>query len=204
MILIKYGTYFKQLIIGGVMKNLSFCLVAIFIICCSNLLAQDFARKGIWELGGTINFVNATSVSNGETAENSLSTFSLNIPVYYFVIDGLEVGLIPQFQNLSSGGSSASLFALLAGIAYNLKTQSAAYPFIEGQIGFNTASNGSSRSGILWSLNAGAKVQIGSKGLARVGLFYEQRTLETSGNEGGRDGTDTWGLNVGFAVFFGS
>jgi hypothetical protein len=186
------------------MKNLSICFAVIFLFCLSNLLAQDFAQKGIWELGGTINFVNSTSVSNGETAENSLSTFSLNVPVYYFVIDGLELGLIPQFQNLSSGGSSASLFALLAGIAYNLKSQSAAYPFIEGQLGFNTASNGTSRSGILWSLNAGAKVQIGSKGLARIGLFYEQRTLETSSNEGGRNGTNTWGLNVGFAVFFGN
>lgn len=186
------------------MKNLSFCLVAISLICGNTLWSQDFAKKGIWELGGTISFVNSTSVSNGETAGNSLSTFSLNVPVYYFVIDGLELGLIPQFQNLSSGGSSASLFALLAGIAYNLKTQSAAYPFFEGQIGFNTASNGTSRSGILWSLNAGAKVQIGSKGLARIGLFYEQRTLNTSNNEGGRNGIDTWGLNVGFAVFFGS
>ena len=186
------------------MKNLSIGIVAILLFCGNSLWAQDFAQKGIWELGGTINFVNATSVSNGETAENSLSTFSLNVPVYYFVIDGLELGLIPQFQNLSSGGSSASLFALLAGVAYNLRTQSAAYPFFEGQVGFNTASNGSTRSGILWSLNAGAKVQIGSQGLARIGLFYEQRTLNTSNNEGGRNGTDTWGLNVGFAIFFGN
>lgn len=108
------------------MKNLSICFAVIFLFCLSNLLAQGFAQKGIWELGGTINFVNSTSVSNGETAENSPSTFSLNVPVYNFVMDGLALGLIPQFQNLSSGGRSASLFALLAGIAYNLKTQSAA------------------------------------------------------------------------------
>ena len=184
------------------MKNLMFCFVAILLFCVESLWSQDFAQKGIWELGGTVNFVNATTVNDGERAENSLSTFSLNIPVYYFVIDGLEVGLIPQYQNLSSGGSSASLFALLAGIAYNLKTQSAAYPFFEGQIGFNTASNGSTRSGILWSLNAGVKVQVGSQGLARIGLFYEQRTLETSNNEGGRYGTDTWGITTGFGIFF--
>lgn len=186
------------------MKYLSICIVAVLLFCSNELWSQDFAQKGIWELGGTISFVNSTSVSNGESSDNSLSTFSLNVPVYYFVIDGLELGLIPQFENLSSGGSSASLFALLAGIAYNIQTQSAAYPFFEGQVGFNTASNGSSRSGLIWSLNAGAKVQIGSQGLARIGLFYQQRTLETSNNEGGRDGIDTWGLNVGFAVFFGS
>jgi len=185
------------------MKNTLFLFTAFLLASFNNLFAQDFARKGIWELGGTINFVNTTNVYNGETSGNSLSTFSLNVPVYYFVIDGLELGLIPQFQNLSSGGSSASLFDLLAGIAYNLETQSAAYPFLEGQVGFNTASNGSSRSGIIWSLNAGAKVQIGSQGLARIGLFYEQRTLDSSDNDNGRNGTDTWGLNVGFAVFFG-
>lgn len=186
------------------MKNLSIFFVAILLICSNSLWAQDFANKEIWELGGTISFVNSTAVHNGQSSESSLSTFSLNVPVYYFIIDGLELGLIPQFQNLSSGGSSASLFALLAGIAYNLKTKSAAYPFFEGQVGFNTASNGSSRSGIIWSLNAGAKIQIGSQGLARIGLFYEQRTLNSSNNEGGRNGTDTWGLNVGFAMFFGS
>ncbi len=153
-------------------------------------------------MGGTISFVSATAVYDGESEGDALSTFSLNIPVYYFVIDGLELGLIPGFQNFSSGGNSASLFELLAGIAYNIQTKSAAYPFFEGQIGFNTASNGSTRSGLLWSLNAGAKVQVGSQGLARIGLFYEQRTLETSNNEGGRYGTDTWGLIAGFGIFF--
>jgi hypothetical protein len=184
------------------MKNISILFFALVVLFTHNLSAQDFAQKGIWELGGTVNFVNATAISDGERAENSLSTFSLNIPVYYFVIDGLEVGLIPQFQNVSYDESSASLFALLAGIAYNFQTKSAAYPFFEGQIGFNTANNGSTRSGILWSLNAGAKVQVGSQGLARIGLFYEQRTLETSNNEGGRYGTDTWGLTAGFGIFF--
>lgn len=186
------------------MKNFKIFLTIILLLWISNLWSQGFAKKGIWELGGTISFVSATAVSDGESAGDALSTFSLNVPVYYFVIDGLEIGLIPQFQNLSFGGSSASLFTLLAGVAYNLRTQSAAYPFFEGQVGYNTRSNGSSRSGILWSLNAGAKVQIGSQGLARIGLFYEQRTLNTSENEGGRNGTDTWGLNVGFAIFFGN
>ena len=112
---------------GGDMKKLSFYIVAISLVCSEIAWSQDFARKGIWELGGTISFVNSTSVSNGETAGNSLNTFSLNIPVYYFFTDGLELGLVPQFQNLSSGGSSASLFALLAGVAYNFKTKSARY-----------------------------------------------------------------------------
>jgi len=184
------------------MKRYTILLSIILLFCFSSVFSQDFAKKGIWELGGTINFVNATSISNGESAENSISTFSLNIPVYYFVIDALEVGLIPQFQNVSYGDNSSSLFALIAGVAYNLETKSSAYPYFEGQFGFNTSSNGSSRSGILWLVDIGAKVQVGSQGLVKIGLFYEQRTLETSNNEGGRYGTDTWGLTAGFGIFF--
>jgi len=185
------------------MKNLSICLVAIFVVCCSSLLAQDFAQKGIWEIGGRINYTSETSVSSRGTSENSLNTFSLNIPVYYFVIDGLEVGLIPGYENLSYGDNSASLIEILAGIAYNIQTESAAYPYIEGQFGFNTAGNGSSRSGILWLISAGLKVQVGGNALLGLGLFYEERTLETSSYDGSRVGINTWGVDVGFAVFFG-
>ena len=185
------------------MKNLSIFSVAFYLFCFSNVLAQDFAKEGIWEIGGRINYTSVTSVSNGETAGNSLNTFALNVPLYYFIMDGLELGLIPEYENLSSGGSSASLFAILAGIAYNIRTQSAAYPYIEGRFGYNTSSNGSTRSGILWSLNGGVKVQVGGYALIIIGLFYEQRTLETSGNEVGRDGANTWGIDAGFAVFFG-
>ena len=184
------------------MKNFKLYLSIISLLWISNLWSQDFARKGIWELGGTISFVSATAVRDGESVGDALNTFSLDIPVYYFVIDGLELGLSPGFQNISSGGHSTSLFEILAGIAYNIQTKSAAYPFIEGQIGFNTSSNGSSRSGMLWVVNLGTKVQVGSNGLARIGLFYEQRTLESSSNEGGRYGTDSWGLMAGFAIFF--
>jgi hypothetical protein len=183
------------------MKNLSLFSIAFYLFCFSNLLAQDFAKERIWEIGGRINYSSVTSVIDGETRDNSLNTFTLNVPLYYFITDGLELGLIPEYENLSSGGNSASLFAILAGIAYNIETQSAAYPYIEGRFGYNTSSNGSTRSGILWSLNGGVKVQVGGNALIIFGLFYEQRTLETSGNTAGRVGTNTWGIDAGLAFF---
>jgi len=186
------------------MKYLSICVAVIFIFCESNLWAQEFAKKGIWELGGRVSYTNQTRVSDGESSENSTGIFSLALPTYYFVIDGLEVGLIPALQTESNGNGTVTEFALLAGIAYNIKTESIAYPFLEGDIGFNTRGNGSSRSGIVWVLSGGAKFQIGGNALLGMGFFYEQKTLETSSNEGGRDGYNIWGLNLQFGVFFGS
>lgn len=185
------------------MKCTSFFFFIILLFSNKIIFSQDFSQKGMWEIGGRISFVSSTTINFGEAEENSLNTLSLHVPVYYFLTEGLEAGLIPGFQNISYGDFSSSLFELLAGIAYNFKANSTLYPYVEGQIGFNSSSNGSSRSGILWLLIGGLKVQVGGNALVEVGLFYEHRTLETSNNEDGRDGTNNWGIDAGFAVFFG-
>ena len=173
----------------------------IFMLSALNLFSQDFAKKGIWELGGNISYTSLTGVSNGETSENSLSTFSLDVPVYYFVIDGLALGLIPSYANLSFGESSASAFDILFGLAYNITTGGAAYPYGEGRIGYNTTSNGESESGIVWAVIGGVKVQVGGNALINFGIEYSQRTLERSGYEGDRNGTNVFAIRAGFAIF---
>lgn len=188
------------------MKNLSIIVISfltVMFVSNSTLLAQKFATKGIWEIGGSISFTSITSVSNGETAENSLGIFSLDVPFYYFVIDGLELGLIPSYQNLSSGGSSASAFEILFGAAYNIETNSSAYPFIEGRVGYNTTSNGTTRTGIVWAIIGGVKAQVGGNALINFGISYTQSTLNTDNQEAGRNGTNVIGGQVGFTVFFG-
>lgn len=172
-----------------------------FVSICS-LSAQSFASEGTWEVGGNVSYTSTTSVSNGETSENSLGVFSLDVPFYYFVIDGLELGIIPSYQSLSSGGSSASLFNILFGTAYNIKTSSTAYPFIEGRIGYNTTSNGDTRNGMVWALIGGVKVQVGGNALINFGLSYTQSTLQKENHEGGRNGTNVIAGQVGFTVFF--
>ncbi len=172
-----------------------------FVSICS-LSAQSFASEGTWEVSGNVSYTSTTSMSNGETSENSLGVFSLDVPFYYFVIDGLELGIIPSYQSLSSGGSSASLLNILFGTAYNIKTSSAAYPFIEGRIGYNTTSNGDTRSGMVWALIGGVKVQVGGNALINFGLSYTQSTLQKENHEGGRSGTNVIAGQVGFTVFF--
>ena len=165
--------------------------------------AQSFASKGTVEIGGTISYNSTTSVSNGETSDNSLGVFSLDVPIYYFVVDGLEAGLIPSYQNYSYGESSTSLFKLLVGVAYNVKTNSTAYPFFEGRVGFNTASNGETKSGLVWAVIAGVKVQVAGNTLLNFGVGYTQNTLEDNNDQNGRSGTDVIEGRAGFTIFFG-
>ncbi|MCH7722176.1 MAG: hypothetical protein IIC76_02395 [Bacteroidetes bacterium] len=188
------------------MKITIILVVSIFLltfVSICRLSAQNFASEGTWEVGGNVSYTSTTSVSNGETSENSLGVFSLDVPFYYFVIDGLELGIIPSYQNFSSGGSSASIFNILFGTAYNIKTNSSAYPFIEGRIGYNTTSNGTTRTGIVWAIIGGVKAQVGSNALINFGISYTQSTLNSENQEGGRSGTNVIGGQVGFTVFFG-
>jgi opacity protein-like surface antigen len=186
-----------------IMKHSYGIVGIIFMLSALNLNSQDFAKMGIWELGGNISYTSITGVNNGETSENSLGTFTLDVPVYYFVIDGLALGLIPSYINLSFGESSASEFDILFGLAYNISTNSQAYPYGEGRIGYNTTSNGDSESGIVWAVIGGVKVQVGGNALINIGIEYSQSTLERSGNEGGRDGTNLFAIRAGLAIFIG-
>jgi hypothetical protein len=184
------------------MKNLSVTLIAVLFICLANLSAQNYAIKNTWELGGRINYTSTTTVRDGETSDNSVNLFKLYTPFYYFVIDGLALGIIPGYENLSSGDLSVSFFKILGGVAYNIKTESIAFPYLEGRAGYNTSSNGESRSGIVWWVGGGVKLQVGGNALINIGLAYEQSTLEISNNEGGRDGTNAWGIDAGLIIFF--
>ena len=188
------------------MRNFVFIFISFLtVIAVSNpkLYAQDYAKQGTWEVGGNVFYTSTTSVNNGETSDNSLGIFSLDVPFYYFVIDGLELGIIPSYQNLSSGGSSASIFNILFGTAYNIETSSSAYPFFEGRVGYNTTSNGDTRSGIVWALIGGVKVQVGGNALISIGINYTQSTLNKENQDEGRDGTNVIGGQAGFTVFFG-
>ena len=185
------------------MKHSYRIICIIFMLSALNLFSQDFGKKGIWEVGGNISYTSVTGVSNGETAENSLGTFTFDVPVYYFVIDGLALGLIPNYVNLSFGGSSASSLDILFGLAYNIATSGSAYPYGEGRIGYNTTSNGETASGIVWAVIGGVKVQVGGNALVNIGIEYSQSTLERSGHEGGRNGTNVFAIRAGFAIFLG-
>jgi hypothetical protein len=111
--------------------------------------AQDFAKKGIWELGGSVSYTNNSFVFDGESDEingfkiPSASTFLVNVPVYYFIADGWQIGLVPEYASLYLGNDdsdiSASVFGIFLSTSYVFETGGSVYPFIEGKIGYSSA-----------------------------------------------------------------
>lgn len=185
------------------MKKLLLLIGYISLSAIISISAQDFANEGTWEVGGNISWSSITRVHDGESSENSLSYFVLEVPIYYFVMRGFELGIVPAYESMSYGESSASAFHIYLAPAWNFDTHSNAYPFIEGRIGYNSAANGDTESGMAWAIIGGVKVQIGGGALIRFNVGYSQRTLQESDHEGGRDGENVIGVGAGFSVFFG-
>jgi hypothetical protein len=192
------------------MKKLFVVLFVVAALCSYNIYAQGFAKKGCIETGGTIAFSSQTDVVNDETADESLTSFALEPYIGYFVIEGLELGLMPIFTSESIGDNSTSMFGIFFAPSYNFNTQSQVYPFIEGRVGYNTFSqdNGvsdQSLSGISFGGRGGIKVSLGGSSLLNIGIEYMMYTFDPEDPPAGFDGR--YGANVlavsaGWTVFF--
>ena len=213
------------------MKKLISFLVIFFVTASVTLNAQDFGRKGTWEIGGLVMYANNTIVTNGETEINgvgtSVSLFFINVPVYYLIADGLQIGVVPEFvsANVSSGDNdlTLSLFGGFFSTAYVFKTGGSVFPFIEGRIGYNSitqSQSGSSPlskgsgitqeeidetfSGIGWGFSGGIKVQLGKAALLNLGVGYQQRTANHEDDTDDlRDGLNVISVLAGFSVYLG-
>lgn len=190
------------------MKSINvFFVVVISLLIASSSSAQtkqNFAKANTWEVGGSLSYSYIQNVSNGRTDDgyNYIKIFPY---AGYFVTDGFEIGVIPALELISSGGSTATNFAIYAAPSYNFFTKSNAYPYIQGAFGFNSVSYGgssSSRSGIAWAIEGGVKINVSGNSLLKVGFDYEQKTLNKSNSTGDRSGLNTFSFVAGFNVFF--
>lgn len=187
-------------------------LITLIVLLLSfSLNAQNFAKKGVIEMGGSAGFSSITSVFNGESAENSTSVFMIEPYVGYFIMNGLELGLIPSFSTYSHGDASQTSFGVYFAPAYNFDLKSSLYPFIEGRIGYNTSSyddgnsltEDASSSGLAWGLRGGVKVQLGNSALLNFALAYNQITMNPENWDGDRNGQNSFDVMAGFTVFLG-
>ena len=209
------------------MKKLISFLVIIFITAGVTLNAQDFGRKGLWEVGGLVMYANNTIVANGETLDESISFFFINVPVYYMVVDGWQIGIVPEYVSASAGfgdnDATISLFGGYFSTAYVFKTGGSVYPFIEGRIGYNSITlsaegdlpelgKGNSiaqeaadetLSGIGYGFSGGIKIQLGKAALLNLGVGYQMRTTNPEDWEGDRNGLNVISVLAGFSVFLG-
>jgi hypothetical protein len=208
------------------MKKVILFFMCIFLTATIALNAQDFGRKGLWELGGLVMYANNNIVVDGESMDESLGFFFINVPVYYMPVDGWQIGIAPEFVSVSLGGEadvSLSVFGGFFSTAYVFKTGGSVYPFIEGRIGYNSINVSTGEidleiekttgvqqdqvdetlSGIGWGFSGGIKVQIARGALLNLGIGYQQRTANPEDWDGGRIGLDVITVQAGFAVFLG-
>lgn len=191
------------------MKKFLYSFVLVLLFGSLSLFGQDFAKKGVWELGGGIGFSSTTFVSDGESGDNALTSFTFEPYVGWFVINSLELGLIPSFNTVSYGDESENSFGIYFAPAWNFDLQSQLFPFIEGRIGYNTITydpgegESSTRSGLAYGARGGLKYQLGNSALVNFSLGYTMTTLDPEGWEGDRNGTNSFDVMVGFTVFLG-
>ena len=190
------------------MKKLTVFLF-VFITFGLTANAQNFPNKGAFEFGGSVGFSSTTAVANGQSSSDALTSISFQPYGGYFVINNLELGLIPSFMSQSLGDFSSTSYGVYFAPAWHFNLQSNVYPFLEGRIGYNTTSveitdagqtTESTANGMAWGFRGGVKVQLGNSSLVNFGLSYDQTTLNPE-NSDGRYGNNAFGVNVGFTVF---
>lgn len=193
------------------MKKIITLFIVLFVFT-SLSFSQNFATKGTIELGGSLGFSSSTGVYDGNTADKATTTFMVEPYVGYFVINNLELGLIPSFSTTSySRDQSITSFGVYFAPAWNFDLKSNLFPFIEGRVGYNTSSyddgnaltDDPSSSGLAWGFRGGVKVQVGNSALVNLALSYDQVTLEPENWSGGRIGQNVFGVNAGFTIFLG-
>jgi hypothetical protein len=171
----------------------------------SLVFAQDFAKQGVVELGGTVSFSSSTSVNNGETADESTTNFSFTPIVGYFFIDNFELALFPRYQSTSYADKTSSNFAIFLMPAYHFSTGGNIYPFIAGAIGYNTYTSTSDNtySGISFGGLAGIKMQVAKGAIINFGVNYFMFTYNPEDWDGDRNGNNDLEISAGIGIFLG-
>jgi hypothetical protein len=189
------------------MKKIFFPTLLVFLLVLSNLLhsqsKQNFAFKENWEISGSMSITSTSYVSNGNSGD-AVTVVSFSPFLGYFPANGFEVGVIPEVSLTAVSGYSSKDITLYLAPSYNFYTESAAYPYIQGCIGYGSISGtgSSSRSGVAWKLEAGTKVNLFGNSLLKLGLSYCQKNYNQSSSfSTGRSGLNIISFNMGFGIF---
>ncbi len=178
-------------------------LLCMFFISISLIEAQNFAKKGCFEVGGSIGFTSNTPVIGGDT-KDATTTFSFSSFTGYFITDGFEIGFAPLNYSVTSppeGDNTTQLTVLLAP-AYNFDMKTNIYPFIEGLVGYTSISSGDvTLDGISYGVRGGIKIVLGKNALVNAGVQYMNYTYKPEDADE-RTGTNQLMINAGLAVYF--
>jgi outer membrane protein len=197
------------------MKRL-FSILSVVALLTSAAFAQEFAKKGVVELGGNVGFTSITAIADGKSASNSTTIFQISPTVGYFVMDGLEIGIDPLelgyagtsatsgLTTLSEGSYTMTMVGIWAFGAYHFLTGGNAFPYLQALVGYTSESETGSpgASGLSYGFAGGAKFKLTGGLLLNAGISYKFYTYNPSGATN-RFGLNVLGIGAGFSGFFG-
>lgn len=202
--------------------------ILVFVLSVSIVtFSQDFAKKGIWELGGSVGFMSITGVSGGTTDPAATTIFTFSPEAGYFITDNFELALLPfsistestpnftyHVQNnqivVTTTTTTTTSFRFLIAPTWNFDIQSNIYPYIQVLIGYGTESFKNdtpypdgydySESGLDYGAQAGIKIQVAKSSILNLGVSYLMTNREQS-SETSRFGNNIFQIMAGFSVF---
>jgi hypothetical protein len=194
--------------IKGLWRVAGACVAVIMSTQVASPQTQEYATKGVLELGGTASFSSIADVSSGKTGD-ATTLFTFGPRIAGFVADGFQIGFSPGISFLPTSGvtvlspprgESTTLLQLFAFPAYVVRTAGQKYyPFVEVPVGYTRMSSGNNaQSGFSWGVRGGVKVAPAGNFLLTVFGEYYQITLNRDG-AGERSGFNlfTFGIGVG-------
>jgi hypothetical protein len=183
------------------MKRL-FSVIFVLVFVSSMALAQDFAKEGVIEFGGTASFNSIQMIANGESYGDASSVITLTPQVGYFLMEGVEVGVDPfEFTSTSSGGNTSSTLGFWAFGAYHFVSGSSTYPYLQALVGYTSMTAASeTASGLSYGLAGGAKFEIAGGLLLNAQASYKFYTYNPSGADK-RFGANVLSVGVGLSGF---
>ena len=151
---------------------------------------KAFASPGCVELGGSVSYTSSSESYyppsqygyNGST--RPINTFLFASYVGYFPVQGFELGLNPlSVSSTDSYGNQTSLLFAFAP-SYNISTHSNVYPFIEGDVGYNSNSGPYSTaiSGMCYGGRVGFKFVIAPHALLTFAAQYLIQNYNLTGS----------------------
>ncbi|MDI6778963.1 MAG: hypothetical protein QME25_02025 [Bacteroidota bacterium] len=165
----------------------------VLILTSTLALSQEFGKEGVIEFGGNASFQSTTPVAEGKTGD-ATTTIMLSPTVGYFVIDGVEVGVDPlSYTSVSYPKPIDKTYSTLgfwAFGAYHFMTMGTTYPYVQALVGYTSASNGKSASGLAYGAAIGAKFEVASGLLINASAQYRFYTYTPE------DADKRWGDNV--------
>ena len=187
------------------MKKALLAITVLFFFSVLTAYSQQvdkYAWKGQWDVGGSVGFTSSTPVINGNTGD-AMTVIIFAPSASYFVASGFEIGASVQFTSTKYSGEDAMTdYTLYFVPAYNFKTHSMFYPYIQGQIGYTGSSMGdASISGLAWGVEGGVKANLVPHVNLKLGINYNQLTRNPSGSSE-RNGSNNINVMAGFGVFF--